>query len=1533
VTAVSDEIEPGWDGLPIDPTHAVYLAGHGILPHVAAAHGVRSVMTADQLPEEFAHHGDQAVPALLYPWTEPDGAVRRQLRVPDGRIKDAHGKPAKYLWGRDAAAKLWAARPQDGAGRMLIVEGTKQTLAAASYAPEGTAVYGIGGCRMWSQDGVPTPHLAVAEGRDVIVILDADAATNLEVYNAGCALAEALTDQGARSVRFVRMGAGKKAGLDDVLGGQPHDRRGPMLANMIEKAAASGVKGARPADTKPKASAKKRAGAQEVEDDGRPTLVVNGDKLRVIRELTDALRERWSGTRLFDFGGIPTVRRGATTIPLHKDAFARLIAETARTVARSGAGEEAVDVDAWPDDRTLGAVMSEPGEFARLERISRVPYLRADGSLVQEPGYDEATCTYLMLSDDLADVKVPDEPTAQDVAAAKSLIFDDLLEGFPFPDDASRAGALALLLTPFIRGLVPLAPLAVVDGKEAGSGKNLFADAVSIVATGQACQPLPYTTDDAEQRKVITSAFRSGAELFVFDEAHKLDGPSFARALTSVTYQDRVLGVSNLVDFPNRITWMSLGNRVEVAGDMGRRCYFITLSYPGASPENRPSSDFKHPDLRDWAHENRAALVAACLTLVRSWFAAGKPWVRTDSFGSFEKWQQLLAGVLAHIGVPGFLDNVKVKRSESDFERAHWGEHLAWLRRTFGDDRFTSAQVIRALDRDPVAEHPPGLEDTSGKSYPRQLGYAYARTRDRNIDGFVLLKTDGTGHGRVTKWAIVGPDSGEQDDLFGSQGSGPNPEPTAPSSVGPEPSGSNQTAVSVGTSPAHSELTPAEPAPSVLASPKPAAAPSGSSPASDLPVAPKLVASTGRDDERTEHTAAAADRPAAPPGGDPSPDRLRDVRNDPDPGAAGRADLPLPHLPSADPAAHDAGMRTFTVPLGQGEAVIHAPRPGEFDPAVFRACFPGGALYGLDVESTALTDLGPWDPDYRLRLVQVATTGYAWVLRMDDDEQRAAVVELLSDETVSFCSHTDIDPMGALTFLGVDITQRFVDTKTLASMAAPDDKLGGKDLKTLATSWGMPQVEAGEKVLHERFREIWTGRKNAKKADVEAFGWANIPIDDPAYLVYAGLDTVAARRLADLLVPATQAPATLLRTESWLTGQAARIRARGMRVDREMLQELTDEAARETGEAEAVIKELTGGTPARSPRIQGYLAEHGVDWNAWPGAMTEGGAPSLAKENVRLLLDYPLDADGRTAAEQLIRFKGHQDMLNKTKGVWEHLTPDGRVHPVLNTIGAVTGRMSSAGPNFQNFSKKDPRMRGCLIPDDGNILLTADFDQIELRVVAALAGEQKMIEVILAGGDLHQLTVDELAAMDIEITRDVGKMTGFLVVYGGGGKALSQQANIPLEAAQQIVSGYRERYPAIADLTRELAQFRDSIRTVSRRRIPVKRWASGDLASYANINYEVQSSSRDLLVDAWFYFAAELGYADAVWYPVHDELVLEVPEERVEEMTAAIETAMRFDFLGVPISASAVPLIDEHGVSRWMTSKQAEKNAAAKAAV
>jgi hypothetical protein len=189
-------------------------------------------------------------------------------------------------------------------------------------------------------------------------------------------------------------------------------------------------------------------------------------------------------------------------------------------------------------------------------------------------------------------------------------------------------------------------------------GKNLLADCIALLITGRNADPLPFPGDEDEQRKVITSTFGTGAGLFVFDEAHTIAGKPLARALTATSYTDRILGVSQMANFPNVVTWVALGNQVQIRGDLVRRVYRISLRPDDPNPDRRATSGFRHPDLRQWTRTNRGRLVTAALTLVRAWFAAGQPTEPAEvGFGSFEAWQRIIGGILHAARVDGFLAN------------------------------------------------------------------------------------------------------------------------------------------------------------------------------------------------------------------------------------------------------------------------------------------------------------------------------------------------------------------------------------------------------------------------------------------------------------------------------------------------------------------------------------------------------------------------------------------------------------------------------------------------------------------------------------------------------------------------------------------------------------------------------------------------------------------------------------------------------------------------------------------------------------
>lgn len=613
--------------------------------------------------------------------------------------------------------------------------------------------------------------------------------------------------------------------------------------------------------------------------------------------------------------------------------------------------------------------------------------------------------------------------------------------------------------------------------------------------------------------------------------------------------------------------------------------------------------------------------------------------------------------------------------------------------------------------------------------------------------------------------------------------------------------------------------------------------------------------------------------------------------------------------------------------LGGTPVTIHCPAAGALDP--FDADLGPEGLNGLDVESTGLEPSGVHHPDWRLRTAQFAPDdATAYVLRMDDPDQVEIARARLAAADNTFASHTRIDPEAVAVALGVDITARFIDTHPLAVMAAPDAVAGQGSLKPAATRFNMPELAAAEDALTARFDALYReahpeiGRRAIQGKALKKWGFTHIPVDDPDFLLYAGLDAIAVRRLVPLLAAASEAPSHVLTTERWLSQIAARSVRRGMRVDRERLAEVIASSGEEARAATEITMEVAGLKPSQGVKLQAWWGEHGVDWTEWPDeARTENGGPSLAKDNIKLLLRQPLDEAGRLVAEAYARYSKVLDRNRRTKELLAVMDPEGYVHPNLSTVGTVTSRMACSAPNMQNFSKKDHVMRGLFLPEDGHVLMSCDFAQIELRVVAALAGEQTMIDTILAGGDLHQLTADLLG-----VTRQEAKTINFLIVYGGGGRVLAKNLGYSRSVAEcrQIIKDYWAKYPAISALNDMLSP-QSGVRLISGRYVPASQGRG-----YALMNYLIQGSSRELLVGAARRFAkGDVMRERMFWMFIHDETVLQVPEELALEIAAAVSEAMSFDFYGVPVRADADVLIDEDGRSRWMSGDRAKEIALA----
>jgi putative DNA primase/helicase len=233
------------------PEHAEWLAAAAISAEFALQHGVRSVRSAADLgdaPGRWAQLGT----GVLFTWSDRE-RIEYQFH-PDNPRDGDDGRPRKYEFrsrGEGYQSTISVVRPPEPGQGVLLVEGSKQHIAAAEHAPFGWGVLGIPGCWGTSDDGVPMDSLSIVDGRDVVVCLDADMDHNAHVWDSGERTQRQLLAAGAASVRWIRLPASGTAGLDDVLAEQRSDRV-TYIGRLIEQAEVENFPKSRRPKGKPK---------------------------------------------------------------------------------------------------------------------------------------------------------------------------------------------------------------------------------------------------------------------------------------------------------------------------------------------------------------------------------------------------------------------------------------------------------------------------------------------------------------------------------------------------------------------------------------------------------------------------------------------------------------------------------------------------------------------------------------------------------------------------------------------------------------------------------------------------------------------------------------------------------------------------------------------------------------------------------------------------------------------------------------------------------------------------------------------------------------------------------------------------------------------------------------------------------------------------------------------------------------------------------------------------------------------------------
>ncbi len=406
---------------------------------------------------------------------------------------------------------------------------------------------------------------------------------------------------------------------------------------------------------------------------------------------------------------------------------------------------------------------------------------------------------------------------------------------------------------------------------------------------------------------------------------------------------------------------------------------------------------------------------------------------------------------------------------------------------------------------------------------------------------------------------------------------------------------------------------------------------------------------------------------------------------------------------------------------------------------------------------------------------------------------------------------------------------------------------------------------------------------------------------------YAAEDADITLRLAENLEPQLQQSSQenlFYELELPLEELLTTMERTGVRIDSNFMQGLSAEFSGKLKNLETEIHALAGGPfNVASPKQLGEVLFERLQLPK--GKKTKTGWSTdvevlnkLAEEHAiaRLILDY----------RSLAKLKGtYTDALPKL------VNPDtGRIHTSFNQAVTATGRLSSSDPNLQNIpirSEEGRRIREGFIPAEGCLLLSADYSQVELRLLAHMAEETTLKEHFCSGEDIHRRTAAEVFGVFPEMVSDdqrrSAKAINFGVIYGISAFGLAKQLSIGRKEAQDYIDGYFARYPKIrAFMDKCIAEAKEHkyVTTLLGRRCAVPEIDSknGAVRGYAErnaINYPVQGSAADLIKLAMLKVQRcieDEGFKSRMVLQVHDELVFEVPEGELEDMKKLVREEM-----------------------------------------
>ena len=378
----------------------------------------------------------------------------------------------------------------------------------------------------------------------------------------------------------------------------------------------------------------------------------------------------------------------------------------------------------------------------------------------------------------------------------------------------------------------------------------------------------------------------------------------------------------------------------------------------------------------------------------------------------------------------------------------------------------------------------------------------------------------------------------------------------------------------------------------------------------------------------------------------------------------------------------------------------------------------------------------------------------------------------------------------------------------------------------------------------------------------------------------------------------------------------------GIKVDRDHLSRLSADFSQSMARFEAEAHELAGrdfnlGSPKQLGEI--LFDEMGLEG----GKKTKTGAWQTGAD---VLED--LAAEGHQLPRTIINWRTVSKLRSTyTETLQQQISPrTGRVHTNYGMTGAQTGRLSSNDPNLQNIpirTDEGRKIREAFIAEPGNVLVSADYSQIELRLLAHIAGIDALKDAFKQGLDIHAMTASEMFDTPIEgmdpMIRRRAKAINFGIIYGISAFGLARQLSIPREEASAYIKAYFKKFPGIKaymDETKEFARENERVETIFGRVLHLKGIkAKGPQRGFAErqaINAPIQGSAADIIKRAMIAMPGALekaGLSARMLLQVHDELIFECPKGEADHLIETVKTTM--ERAPLPALQLSVPLVVE----------------------